>query len=97
MEGVASAVKGECSAYVEERGRFGATSDVDLTYLLLCVLTHALCIALCLLKKEGGLRQDFFACFAHRYQLSSCGDATVSKMLKCQDVKCQSLEVSPCK
>ena len=29
--------------------------------------------------------QDFFSCFAHRYQLLSCGDATVSKMLKCQD------------
>ncbi|CAE7314914.1 unnamed protein product [Symbiodinium natans] len=44
-EGLATAVKSECSPYVE----------------------------------------DFFACFSHRYQLSSCGDATVSKLLKCQD------------
>eukprot|EP00435_Cladocopium_sp_Y103_P072433 s359_g40.t1 len=29
--------------------------------------------------------EDFFSCFAHRYQLLSCGDATVSKMLKCQE------------
>eukprot|EP00434_Breviolum_minutum_P039774 symbB.v1.2.035334.t1/scaffold4678.1/size36577/1 len=29
--------------------------------------------------------EDFFSCFAHRYELSSCGDATVSKMIKCQE------------
>mmetsp|Transcript_5604 Transcript_5604/g.11397 ORF Transcript_5604/g.11397 Transcript_5604/m.11397 type:complete len:89 (+) Transcript_5604:92-358(+) len=29
--------------------------------------------------------EDFFSCFAHRYSLSSCNDATVSKMLKCQE------------
>ncbi len=29
--------------------------------------------------------EDFFKCFSHRYRLSSCGDATVSKMLKCQE------------
>eukprot|EP00425_Heterocapsa_triquetra_P003081 CAMPEP_0195055604 /NCGR_PEP_ID=MMETSP0448-20130528/4242_1 /TAXON_ID=66468 /ORGANISM="Heterocapsa triquestra, Strain CCMP 448" /LENGTH=89 /DNA_ID=CAMNT_0040085283 /DNA_START=71 /DNA_END=340 /DNA_ORIENTATION=+ len=28
--------------------------------------------------------EDFFGCFVHRYQLSSCSDATVSKLLKCQ-------------
>mmetsp|Transcript_10335 Transcript_10335/g.26750 ORF Transcript_10335/g.26750 Transcript_10335/m.26750 type:complete len:90 (-) Transcript_10335:100-369(-) len=28
--------------------------------------------------------EDFFGCFVHRYQLSSCSDATVAKMLKCQ-------------
>eukprot|EP00443_Scrippsiella_acuminata_P061568 CAMPEP_0115502954 /NCGR_PEP_ID=MMETSP0271-20121206/69219_1 /TAXON_ID=71861 /ORGANISM="Scrippsiella trochoidea, Strain CCMP3099" /LENGTH=89 /DNA_ID=CAMNT_0002932015 /DNA_START=26 /DNA_END=295 /DNA_ORIENTATION=- len=27
---------------------------------------------------------DFFACFQHRFALSSCTDATVAKMLKCQ-------------
>mmetsp|Transcript_36809 Transcript_36809/g.102143 ORF Transcript_36809/g.102143 Transcript_36809/m.102143 type:complete len:87 (-) Transcript_36809:97-357(-) len=29
--------------------------------------------------------EDFFRCFVHRYQLSSCNDATVAKMLKCQE------------
>mmetsp|Transcript_3578 Transcript_3578/g.7216 ORF Transcript_3578/g.7216 Transcript_3578/m.7216 type:complete len:88 (+) Transcript_3578:86-349(+) len=29
--------------------------------------------------------EDFFSCFAHRYSLSSCSDATVAKMLKCQE------------
>mmetsp|Transcript_13150 Transcript_13150/g.28981 ORF Transcript_13150/g.28981 Transcript_13150/m.28981 type:complete len:90 (-) Transcript_13150:177-446(-) len=29
--------------------------------------------------------EDFFTCFAHRYRLSSCSDATVSKLLKCQE------------
>mmetsp|Transcript_110142 Transcript_110142/g.191005 ORF Transcript_110142/g.191005 Transcript_110142/m.191005 type:complete len:90 (-) Transcript_110142:67-336(-) len=28
--------------------------------------------------------EDFFGCFVHRYRLSSCTDATVSNMLKCQ-------------
>mmetsp|Transcript_66201 Transcript_66201/g.194170 ORF Transcript_66201/g.194170 Transcript_66201/m.194170 type:complete len:89 (+) Transcript_66201:102-368(+) len=28
--------------------------------------------------------EDFFSCFQHRYSLSSCSDATVSRMLKCQ-------------
>mmetsp|Transcript_75592 Transcript_75592/g.179635 ORF Transcript_75592/g.179635 Transcript_75592/m.179635 type:complete len:89 (+) Transcript_75592:90-356(+) len=31
------------------------------------------------------LSEDFFACFAHRYRLSSCSDATVAKLLKCQE------------
>mmetsp|Transcript_4251 Transcript_4251/g.6800 ORF Transcript_4251/g.6800 Transcript_4251/m.6800 type:complete len:88 (+) Transcript_4251:104-367(+) len=29
--------------------------------------------------------EDFFSCFTHRYQLNTCNDATVSKMLKCQE------------
>mmetsp|Transcript_116359 Transcript_116359/g.307514 ORF Transcript_116359/g.307514 Transcript_116359/m.307514 type:complete len:89 (-) Transcript_116359:166-432(-) len=29
--------------------------------------------------------EDFFQCFSHRFALSSCTDATVSKLLKCQD------------
>jgi len=29
--------------------------------------------------------EDFFKCFTHKYQLSSCSDATVSQLLKCQD------------
>jgi len=29
--------------------------------------------------------EDFFKCFAHRFELASCTDATVSKMLKCQE------------
>nr|ABI14330.1 unknown [Pfiesteria piscicida] len=29
--------------------------------------------------------EDFFGCFQHRFQLSSCTDATVGKMLKCQE------------
>ncbi|CAE8598768.1 unnamed protein product [Polarella glacialis] len=29
--------------------------------------------------------EDFFACFTHRYALSTCNDATVAKMLKCQE------------
>merc|ERR1712217_517049 len=45
VNGVAGAVKSECSPYVE----------------------------------------DFFKCFSHRFELSSCTDATVSKMLKCQE------------
>ena len=33
----------------------------------------------------GAFTEDFFGCFVHRYRLSSCSDATVSKMLKCQE------------
>mmetsp|Transcript_120122 Transcript_120122/g.234026 ORF Transcript_120122/g.234026 Transcript_120122/m.234026 type:complete len:88 (+) Transcript_120122:70-333(+) len=29
--------------------------------------------------------EDFFGCFVHKYHLSSCNDATVAKMLKCQE------------
>nr|ABV22268.1 conserved hypothetical protein [Karlodinium veneficum]ABV22269.1 conserved hypothetical protein [Karlodinium veneficum] len=29
--------------------------------------------------------EDFFGCFMHRYRLSSCTDATVKNMLKCQE------------
>eukprot|EP00441_Pelagodinium_beii_P047843 CAMPEP_0197623608 /NCGR_PEP_ID=MMETSP1338-20131121/3594_1 /TAXON_ID=43686 ORGANISM="Pelagodinium beii, Strain RCC1491" /NCGR_SAMPLE_ID=MMETSP1338 /ASSEMBLY_ACC=CAM_ASM_000754 /LENGTH=87 /DNA_ID=CAMNT_0043193637 /DNA_START=27 /DNA_END=290 /DNA_ORIENTATION=- len=29
--------------------------------------------------------EDFFGCFSHRYQLSTCNDATVAKMIKCQE------------
>eukprot|EP00419_Tripos_fusus_P070921 CAMPEP_0172875770 /NCGR_PEP_ID=MMETSP1075-20121228/102706_1 /TAXON_ID=2916 /ORGANISM="Ceratium fusus, Strain PA161109" /LENGTH=88 /DNA_ID=CAMNT_0013726913 /DNA_START=6 /DNA_END=272 /DNA_ORIENTATION=+ len=28
---------------------------------------------------------DFFGCFVHRYHLSTCSDATVAKMIKCQE------------
>merc|ERR1712194_214723 len=45
VNGVATAVKGECAPYVE----------------------------------------DFFGCFNHRFALSSCTDATVGKMLRCQE------------
>eukprot|EP00450_Noctiluca_scintillans_P011457 CAMPEP_0194507510 /NCGR_PEP_ID=MMETSP0253-20130528/37106_1 /TAXON_ID=2966 /ORGANISM="Noctiluca scintillans" /LENGTH=88 /DNA_ID=CAMNT_0039350415 /DNA_START=48 /DNA_END=314 /DNA_ORIENTATION=- len=29
--------------------------------------------------------EDFFACFSHRYRLSTCNDSTVGKLLKCQE------------
>mmetsp|Transcript_37491 Transcript_37491/g.95141 ORF Transcript_37491/g.95141 Transcript_37491/m.95141 type:complete len:89 (+) Transcript_37491:101-367(+) len=29
--------------------------------------------------------EDFFGCFQHRFALNSCTDATVGKMLKCQE------------